>query len=83
MTKHPLYKLYQPKIGKLIRSIRLELGMTQEQFAAYLGVVYPTVNRWENGHTQPSLMALRLIEKLLIDLGERGQEFLQQLQNRL
>ena len=76
MIDKPNLKLGQPQIGKLIRALRLELGLTQEQFAAQLGVVYPTVNRWENGHAQPSPMALRLIEQQLIDLGEPGQELL-------
>lgn len=78
MTNKPILKLKQPQIGKVIRALRLELGMTQEQFAGQLGVVYPTVNRWENEHAQPSPMALRLIEQKLIDLGEPGQELLKQ-----
>lgn len=78
MTNIPILKLKQPQIGKLIRALRLELELTQEQFAVQLGVVYPTVNRWENGHAQPSPMALRLIEYKLIDLGEPGQKLLEQ-----
>ncbi|MBE9169921.1 helix-turn-helix transcriptional regulator [Pleurocapsales cyanobacterium LEGE 06147] len=50
----------QPQIGCLIRALRQEMGLTQEQFAASVGVVYPSVNRWENGHAQPSPMALKL-----------------------
>jgi putative transcriptional regulator len=40
--------------------------LTQEQLAAELGVAYGTINRWENGHMQPSPLALRQI-RLLID----------------
>jgi putative transcriptional regulator len=54
----------QPEIGKLIRKLRLACGLTQEQLAASLGVVYPTVNRWENGHAQPSPLAMQKIEQL-------------------
>ena len=68
----------QPEIGRLIRDLRLEIGITQEQFAAELGVVYPTVNRWENGHAQPSPLAIKQIQKMLQDLGERGEELLGQ-----
>ncbi len=35
----------QPASGKLIRDLRVETGLTQEQFATRLGVVYFTVNR--------------------------------------
>ena len=36
------------QIGQQIRKLRLEMGLTQEQFAIRLGVSFPTVNRWEN-----------------------------------
>lgn len=68
----------QPEIGKLIRELRIEMELTQEQFAALLGVVYPTVNRWENGRSQPSPLALQQIQRMLQELGERGNELLQQ-----
>jgi transcriptional regulator with XRE-family HTH domain len=68
----------QPLVGKLIRELRQEMGLTQEQLAAFLGVVYPTINRWENGHAQPSPLALKQIERMLQELGERGQELLKQ-----
>ncbi|WP_300000599.1 helix-turn-helix transcriptional regulator [Anabaena sp. AL09] len=47
MLKRPLV-VKQPEIGGLIREFRLLTGLTQEQFGAYLGVTYATVNRWEN-----------------------------------
>jgi putative transcriptional regulator len=67
----------QPQVGRLIRELRLQMGLTQEQFAAFLGVVYPTVNRWENGHAQPSPMAIKLIKAKLEEMGKRGEELLQ------
>jgi putative transcriptional regulator len=68
----------QPQVGRLIRELRLQMGLTQEQFAAFLGVVYPTVNRWENGHAQPSPMAIKLIKAKLEEMGARGEELLAQ-----
>ena len=68
----------QPKIGELIRSLRHELELTQQQLSVELGVVTPTVNRWENGHSQPSPMALKLIEKKLIELNRQGKNLLAQ-----
>jgi putative transcriptional regulator len=67
----------QPQVGELIRSLRHELNLTQQQLSVELGVVTPTVNRWENGHSQPSPMALKLIEAKLTELGERGNELLE------
>ena len=76
MAIKKLSVINQPEIGKLIRELRIEIGLTQEQFAALLGVVYPTVNRWENGHAQPSPLAMKLIEQKLEEIGECGCELL-------
>jgi transcriptional regulator with XRE-family HTH domain len=73
--KRPLL-MTQPEIGKLIRSLRLETGLTQEKFAAELGVTFPTVNRWENNRANPSPLAVEKIEKMLRRRGERGQQLL-------
>lgn len=77
MRTTKLLPMNQPEIGKLIRALRWETGLTQEQFAARLGVVYPTVNRWENGHVQPSPLAIQKIEDLLQEIGDRGQDLLE------
>ena len=60
----------QPAIGQLIRELRQTLKMTQEKFAAQLGVSFPTINRWENGHATPSPLALRQIDTLLHQLSQ-------------
>lgn len=66
----------QPQVGKLICSLRHELKLTQQQLSVELGVVTPTVNRWENGHSQPSPMAFKQIELKIQKLGERGEKLL-------
>jgi DNA-binding transcriptional regulator YiaG len=43
--------------GSRIRELRLKLDMTQEEFAHSLGITVSTVNRWENGHSEPSKLA--------------------------
>jgi transcriptional regulator with XRE-family HTH domain len=63
----------QPMIGKLIRELRQLRGLTQKQFAAELGVVYLTINRWENGHVTPSPMAMKLLEEKLNQIDEQSQ----------
>lgn len=44
-------------MDKLIKTIRQSAGMNQEQFAKALGTTSLSVNRWENGKTQPNKMA--------------------------
>ena len=38
-------------LGRLVKSLRELLGLSQEKLAAKLGVTFSSVNRWENGHT--------------------------------
>jgi len=38
--------------------------MTQEEFAHAIGVTVSTVNRWENGHIEPSRLARKAIDGL-------------------
>ncbi|MEH2246511.1 helix-turn-helix domain-containing protein [Nostoc sp.] len=64
------------KISDLIRELRQQLDLSQEKFAAKLGVSLRTVNRWENGSTVPSQMALKLIEEMLQKMGKPGKRLL-------
>jgi transcriptional regulator with XRE-family HTH domain len=50
--------------SKMIRELRAALGLTQEQFAAKVGLTYSTINRWENKKGNPSPLAILRIEKL-------------------
>jgi putative transcriptional regulator len=68
----------QADICRLVLELRTRLGLTQEKFAARLGVTFPTINRWENGHTRPSPLALKQIESLLRELGDAGDDLLGQ-----
>ncbi|NEU77585.1 helix-turn-helix transcriptional regulator [Nostoc sp. UIC 10630] len=76
VTKKPLV-ITQPEVGKLIRELRLLTGLTQEQFAATLGVTYPTINRWENGRSKPSPLAMEKIEAQLHEMGDQGKDLLE------
>ena len=77
MPHQQLLVLTQPHIGNLIRELRIVTGLTQEQFAAKLGVTYGTVNRWERGKMQPSPLALKQVDKVLRRIGSDGQKLLE------
>ena len=51
--------------GNLVREVRLRLKLTQEQLARLLKVSFPTVNRWENGKTNPDERARHGLATLL------------------
>ena len=63
----------QNSMARLVRELRKLTGLTQEKFAARLGVTFPTINRWENGRARPSPLALEKIESLLRSLGDKGE----------
>ena len=56
--------------GSPVHELRRRLQMTQEEFAHAIGVTVSTVNRWENGHIEPSRLARRAIEGLAAQLTE-------------
>lgn len=66
----------QTDIPRLIRELRERTGLTQEKFAAKLGVTFPTINRWENGRAKPSPLAMQKIEELLRSMGDNGADLM-------
>nr|WP_088889368.1 helix-turn-helix transcriptional regulator [Leptolyngbya ohadii] len=54
----------------LICELRQLMQLTQTQLAQELGVTYETVNRWENGHIQPSPLALKQIRSAIDQLNQ-------------
>jgi len=52
------------QLGSPISALRRRLNMTQEEFAHAIGVTVSTVNRWENGHIEPSRLARRAMDVL-------------------
>lgn len=63
----------QHSMARLVRELREITGLTQEKFAARLGVTFPTINRWENDRAKPLPLALEKIESLLRSLGDKGE----------
>jgi len=50
-------------LSEILKEIRRQLGITQEQLAHDLNISFSTISRWENDHTSPSRLAkIRLLE---------------------
>ena len=45
---------------EMVKNVRKQLSISQEQLARELNVSFSTVNRWENGRSRPSPMAKEL-----------------------
>lgn len=50
--------------GEQVKYVRLKLHLSQSDFGNLLSVNFTTVNRWENGKTEPSYKAIRAFETL-------------------
>ncbi|MEA5048786.1 MAG: helix-turn-helix transcriptional regulator [Eubacteriales bacterium] len=51
------------KFNELLKEVRKELNISQEQFAHELNVSFTTLNRWENNRCVPSRLAkLRILD---------------------
>ncbi len=71
-----IYGVDKMRFDILIRQVRKELGLSQEQLAHELKVSFSTVNRWENQKFSPSPMARDKIanycKKNNIDMSLKG-----------
>lgn len=48
---------------EVIKDVRKQLNISQEQLARDLDISFSTISRWENGRTMPSKLArIRLLE---------------------
>lgn len=61
-------------VSETVKDLRAQLGLTQEQFAAKVGVTWSTVNRWENGRGKPSPLALQHIEEILREVRKDAKD---------
>ena len=62
------------QIDQQVRKLRLEMGLTQEQFAVKLGVSFPTINRWENKKAKPSPLALQKLQKFIMAFKKKSKD---------
>ena len=57
---------------QMVKEVRRQLALSQEELAHALGVSFATVNRWENGKTIPSKLAQRQFEQFCKDKEDRS-----------
>ena len=52
------------QLGKAVRELRMQSGVTQEDLANHLGVSMQAISRWENGTALPDAQNILQISKL-------------------
>ena len=59
------------KVGRRIKQVRKELGLTQEQLAEKVNMHYTTISRIETGDSNPPVQTISKIAKALkVSTGE-------------
>ena len=54
---------------ELVKKLRDKLIISQEELAKLLEVSFATINRWGNGHTEPTIKAKRKLFELCKENG--------------
>ncbi|MBF0342295.1 MAG: helix-turn-helix transcriptional regulator [Magnetococcales bacterium] len=57
----------------LVKAVRHQLKISQEDLANALGVSFATVNRWENAKTTPSRLARRQFDGFCTKMTQAGR----------
>lgn len=53
--------------AKAILKLRVKLNLSQQQLGDILGVSFSTVNRWEKGHHEPTVLIKERLKEMFIE----------------
>ena len=67
--------------AQIVKSTRDSLRLSQQAFAAELGVSYATINRWENEAQKPSKLALTLFSRYCAERGLQWEQIIVKAQD--
>ena len=73
-TNEDTGQMAEEKTKETVKSLRAALNLTQEQFAARVGVTVSTVNCWENGKGKPSPLARIRIQEFWLTVKDGDAE---------
>lgn len=60
-------------LPELVKEIRRQLSLSQEDLARELGISFATVNRWENGLVKPSKLAKAQLDNFCTKMSRQGK----------
>jgi len=66
---------------ELVKEVRRQLGISQEELAHELGVSFATINRWENGKTTPFKLARAQFDAFCKKMRQKSSICLERLRN--
>ena len=63
----------EQNLPELVKEVRKQLALSQEDLARELGVSFATVNRWENGKSRPSKLARAQLDSFCGKMTRQGK----------
>ena len=60
-------------LSELVKEIRRQLSLSQEDLARKLGISFATVNRWENDVVKPSKLAKAQLDNFCAKMTRQGK----------
>ena len=63
----------EQNLPELVKEVRKQLALSQEDLARELGVSFATVNRWENGKSLPSKLAKAQFDSFCVKMVRQGK----------
>lgn len=65
--------IHDQNLPELVKQVRRQLALSQEDLARELGVSFATVNRWENGQVKPSKLAKAQFDTFCAKMTRQGK----------
>ena len=72
-TKEKVMAIDEQNLSELVKEIRRQLSLSQEDLARALGISFATVNRWENGLVKPSKLAKAQLDNFCAKMTRQGK----------
>jgi len=72
-AKEKVMAIDEQNLSELVKEIRRQLSMSQEDLARALGISFATVNRWENGLVKPSKLAKAQFDNFCAKMIRQGK----------
>jgi DNA-binding transcriptional regulator YiaG len=63
----------EQNLPELVKEVRRQLALSQEDLARELGVSFATENRWENGKSKPSKLARAQFNNFCAKMTSQGK----------
>jgi putative transcriptional regulator len=73
LAKESVMVIEVQNLPELVKEIRRQLSLSQEDLARELGISFATVNRWENGVVKPSKLAKAQLDNFCAKMTRQGK----------